>query len=259
MEGVSNVLSREWMVKPSECNASRQLPLTLLVSQMIDLATDHANLIGIGFLNLEDRGLGWVLSRLSVEMVRWPSNGEKYVLSTWIESYNAHFSERCFSVVSADGETLGFGRTIWMIIDLKTHESKGTAGTVLPPEMIPALPCPIPRMSRHRTFTPDRETEYTFKYTDLDFYRHVNTVRYVALLLNRFTLEEFDTHLLSRFDIAFAHEAKYGETALIKSIDEETPTPALLLSVYEKSRRRTFEITVGGNPVLSASIVLSQT
>lgn len=245
------------MVKPSECNAKRQLPLTTLVSQMIELATDHANLLGIGFLDLEPRGLGWVLSRLSVEMSRWPRNGEKYILSTWIESYNAHFSDRCFSIATEEGEILGYGRTVWVIIDLSTHRSVGTAGTVMPAEMIAGLECPIPKMSRHRAFDPTETAEYVFQYTDIDFYRHVNTVKYIALLLNQFTLDELDSHLLSRFDIAFAHEATYGQTAVIKSMNEEVPTPGMAGHSL-RSFKRSFEITVDQQPILSSSIVLSE-
>lgn len=252
-----NVLKRDWMVKPSECNANQELPLTILVSQMIDLATDHANELGIGFLTLEPRGLGWVLSRLSVEMARWPRNGEVYTLSTWIEAYNSHFSERCFSICSSSAEVIGFGRTIWMIIDLESHKSLGTAGTVMPEEMVPALPCPIPKMTRHRSFNPDRTASYQFKYCDLDFYRHVNTVRYISILLNQFTLEDFDTHLLSRFDIAFVHEAKYGETALIKSIDEVVAAPGIL-PMASQSIKRSFEMSVGSQQVLSAAVILSK-
>lgn len=252
-----NILKRELMAKPSECNAAQELPLPLLVSQMIDIATDHANELGIGFLELGPKGLGWVLSRLSVEMARWPVNGETYFLSTWIESYNAHYSERCFSVESVNGEMLGYGRTIWMIIDLATHKSVGTAGTVVPPEMMPAFPCPIPRMSRHKNFTPAKISEYTFQYCDLDYYRHVNTVRYVSLLLNRFTLEEMDASILSRFDIAFAHEAKYAQKAVISSIDENVENPSLQAS-GGTSLRRIFEITVEDNPILSAAITLTK-
>lgn len=253
---MNSKLSREYQAKPSECNAQQEVPLPLLVTQIIDIATDHANQLGIGFLNLTSQGYGWVLSRLTVEMRRWPQNGEKYVLSTWIESYNAHFSERNFSVVAESGETLGYARTIWTIIDLDSHKGMGTAGTVLPPEMIAGSDCPIPKHIRIRHFAPKHSVEYTFTYCDLDFYRHVNTVRYISLLLNQFSLEDFDTHILSRFDIAFAHEARYGETAVIGSIDEEVPTPSLLNSTAV-SLRRNFEISVSSQPILTASITLS--
>lgn len=253
-----NILKRLLMIKPSESNAEQQLPLTLLVAQMIDIATDHANELGIGFINLEPKGLGWVLSRLSVEMKRWPATGENYILSTWIESYNSHFSDRCFSISGEDGEILGYARTVWMIIDLKTHKSVGTAGTVMPSEMIPDFDCPIPKWKKHHPFTPHNSEVYIFKYNDLDYYRHVNTIRYISLLLNQFTLDDFDCNLLSRFDIAFAHEARYGEHAVIDSIDEEVDNPSSIKDGPKSSRRRIFEISVESRPILSASITLTE-
>lgn len=250
------IKSHQLVCKPSESNASRELPLTMLVAQMIDLATDHANDLDIGYHKLSPRGVGWVLSRLSVEMRRWPSTGEQYFLSTWVENWNAHFSERCFSVKTLEGEVLGYGRTVWVIIDLDSHRSVGTAGLILPEALIYGDGCPVPRMARHRPFETDCESEYTFKYTDLDFYRHVNTVKYISLLLNQYTLSEFDSNLLSRFDIAFAHEARYGETALIRSIEEEVKAPDLLPDA-SISKKRTFELTVSGTPILTASIVMT--
>ena len=250
------MLRREYQAKPSECNANREVPLTLLTSQIIDIATDHANIFGIGFMNLEPKGLGWVLSRLSAEMKRWPRNGEKYFLSTWIESYNAHFSERCFRIDDSEGEAIGYARTIWMIIDLKTHKSEGTASTVMPEEMIAGLPCPIPRMAKERVSEPERTREYTFKYCDLDYYRHVNTVRYISILLNQLDLEDYDTHILSRFDIAFNHEAKYGETAIIKTNSAEGKTPGMQPQ-DRKSRKHIFTLTVGDHTVLTAGITMT--
>ena len=247
------------MLKPSESDAKKQLPLTLLVNQMIDLATDHANLLGIGFLNLESKGLGWVLSRIAVEMSEWPKTGEKYILKTWIESWNRHYSERCFSVVTMDGKTIGLGRTIWVIINLDTHSSVGTAGIELPETKIAGLECPISRIQRHKPYRPELETVYTFKYTDLDFYRHVNTIRYLSLLLNQFSLEEMDANLISRLEVSFQHEAKFGQKAIIKSITEdiETSKALFLMQKDNTSKRHTFEISVDSNPILSASIILT--
>lgn len=254
---MDGLYSREWMIKPSECNAEGCLPLTLLISQLIDLATDHANTLGIGFINLEPQGVGWVLSRLAIEMKKWPKNGEKYILSTWIESFNPHYSERCFSVESPDGEIFGYARTTWMVIDLQQHLSVGTAKLSIPENMILGVRCEVPRGKRYKSISPVTTSEYTFKYTDLDFYRHVNTVKYVALLMNQISLDMFDSYLLSRFDIAFAHEAKYGDTVIIKYFDEETKSPGIL-NTENLSLRRSFEIIKGENQILTASIYFTK-
>lgn len=255
---VEKRLYREFMVKPSESNANQELPLTMLAAQLIDIATDHANALGIGFIILEPRGLGWVLSRMSIEMSRWPKTGEHYKISTWVENWNAHFSQRCFSVESPDGEVLGYARTVWAVIALDTHESVGTAGMSLPEGIVTGLEVPISKFYRHKSFEPSATVDYRFKYTDLDFYRHVNTVRYISLLLNQFSLEEFDTHLLSRFDIAFRQEAKYGDTVTIQSISEPAESPSLLKDKNPgPSMSRTFELLLRDKPIINANIIMT--
>lgn len=248
------------MVKPSESNALRQLPLTLLVSQIIDVATDHANLLGIGFLNLEPEGKGWVLSRLAVEMSRWPSTGEHYTLSTWVEDWNPHFSERCFSVVSESGETLGYVRSVWMIIDLNSHRGLGTASLNLDEECIRGKGfCPITRNAKNRPFQPEETRDYTFKFTDLDYYCHVNTVRYISILQNQFSLDFYRTHRLSRFEIAFFHEAKYGETVTIDSHAE-----AVTVNNSESGEDTTWEaekiifrLSTAENQILDSALIFA--
>lgn len=65
---------------------------------------------------------------------------------------------------------------------------------------------------------------YTFKYCDLDSYRHVNTVRYVILLMNRYTLEEHDNTFVKRMELSFLREAKYGmQTILLRADAEGNP------------------------------------
>ena len=118
---------KTYFLIPGEANAQQEMPLTLLASKVIEIATEHANTLNIGYANMDGMNLGWVLSRLTVEMVRWPKVNEHYTIITWIESWNKHFSERNFEVQDKDGNTLGFVRTVWMVINTITHENAGTS------------------------------------------------------------------------------------------------------------------------------------
>ena len=48
------------------------MSVPVLVSKIIDVATAHANALGIGNPSMVEMRAGWILSRVSVEMVRWP-------------------------------------------------------------------------------------------------------------------------------------------------------------------------------------------
>ncbi len=237
-------LTEHYRLTPGASNAEQRLPLPLLVTQMIDIATRHANMLGFGSDIMDPQGLGWVLSRLTVQMKRWPCTDSDYSITTWIESWNRRFSSRCFCVADGEGNILGYMRTVWMVIDVRTHKGVTTDRLNFRESLISERECPIPLQDRHITLeTLEHGTEqgvlsrskYTFRYTDIDFYRHVNTVRYIELLLNQYTLSDFDACRIHRFEIAFMREALYGQEAVIHKLRhvEEMPADDFVLTVEE--------------------------
>lgn len=220
------VLTREFFLSAGETNAEREISLPLLTSKIIDIATEHANHLGIGNPFMPNDHTGWVLSRLTIEMKEYPIVDSTYKLSTWVESWNRHFSERAFCIEDKDGNVLGYARSIWMVLDTVTHANAGLSGLNMRPEMIADKECPIKRQGKHFALVPPQEIEsasgkflnadeeigdHTFLYSDLDAYRHVNTVRYITLLMNQFSLEDHDKYNIGRIEVSFLHEGQYGK------------------------------------------------
>lgn len=206
---MNDILSESYVVWPAECNAEGELSLTFLTSQILALSATHADQLGIGNNMMHESG--WVLSRFTYELERLPQAEERYTLSTWIETWNRHFSERCYRIALDDGTVLGYGRAVWMVISTTTHRNVGLESLNLPAGMTGNYDCPIARQERHSPISiPDREVEYVFSYSDIDYYRHVNTLRYIQLLTNLYPLEYHDANRIRRFEVAFMHESLYG-------------------------------------------------
>lgn len=213
---MENIFSEKFFLSAAEVNAEGEMSIPLLTSRIIDVATAHANSLGIGNPSMQSLGCGWVLSRLAVEMTRYPQVNETYCISTWVEAWNRHFSTRNFAITDAAGNPLGYATSIWMVINYVTHENAGLTHLHLAPDMVNDTKVPIARPGRHVVGQPtETPREYAFKYCDLDFYRHVNTVRYVQLLINSFSLEEMDANMVRRLDLAFIREGRYGETVRV--------------------------------------------
>lgn len=232
---VEKIYREECFVSAGEANPEQELSLPILVAKFIDVATAHANSLEIGNPAMSDMNAGWVLSRLTIEMTEYPKVNESYVMETWVVDFNRHYSEREFSIKSPDGKIYGYGRSIWMVMSTVDHSNVGLSHLNLPDGMISGKMSPIEGQARHlQIVSPDFNGVlpkgaliancptfcYRFKYCDLDGYRHVNTVRYVELLLNRFSLEELDETFVSRLELSFMHEARYGmETQLLRFDD----------------------------------------
>lgn len=210
----SSVFTRKYFLTAGESNAEGRMPLTLVAERVIEIATQHANALGIGYAALITRNIGWVLSRMSIEMYRYPVINQEYTIDTWIESYNRMFSNRNFRISDAQGNIIGYMRTVWVAMDFEKRTMADISSFDRSAFLLGDLECPIERTPRLRI--PEGESveysDYTFQYCDLDFNRHVNTIRYLELILNRWPLEHYDNHIIRRFDILFHHECHFGQT-----------------------------------------------
>ena len=212
----------DYYLAAGECNPQGEMPLTLLMRRIIEVATFHANSWGVGYARLIQDNQVWVLSRVTIEMTRFPRVNENYRLTTWIEDYNRHFSQRNMRLDDAEGNPLGYVRTIWMVIDMNTRASVDISQLGYIRENISDLPCPIEPMSRLRPIEQGHSVEYTFGYMDCDFNRHVNTVRYLSHLMNLFDMDCYDNCFIHRMEISFIKETHYGETCEFV-IDDSDP------------------------------------
>ena len=254
--------SQKFFNSANESNPEGELAVNILVGNIIEIATAHANMLGNGNPAMAQLGAGWVLSRLTIEMTRYPKCNTSYVLKTWVENWNRHFSTRDFSVEDEAGNILGYARSVWMVLDMTTHDNFGLAHLSLPDESVYGEPCPIAPQAKHTEILPYLtsesnanpkalkanvpDAEYTFKYNDIDFYRHVNTVRYITILLNRYSLEEFDRNFVNRLELSFLHEGSFGDTV---SILRHNSSP--LDSAFSLVSHKT------GRPVIFARLTLA--
>lgn len=211
----------DYYLTAAECDAQQEMSLPLLTQRLIDIATAHANALGVGYDYLIKDNNAWVLSRLSVELTRIPSINTAYSLITWVEELNRHFSERIVEIRDGEDKVMGYARLTWVAINISTRRPADLSqmlGKITPSQ----LRCPIERMPRlGKIGDADMVTSYLFQYSDIDFNRHVNSTRYVQVILDRWGLDFFDRNRVSRFDIIFHSEALFGETVEVRSVGDE--------------------------------------
>lgn len=249
---MNQILTQHFFCSAAEANAEQELSLPILTQKIIDIATMHANELGIGNPAMENLNAGWILSRLTIEMTRYPHVNEEYSISTWVEGWNRHFSTRDFRISDREGNAIGYARSVWMILRTTDRTNVGLSHLTLPEELIVGNPVPIQSQAKHLKIYPaghnpeegknylianHESFKYRFKYSDIDFYRHVNTVRYIVLLLNRFSLDDFDKTFPARFELSFLHEAVYGEKVEILRADSEEDPLASSISIVNDQER----------------------
>ena len=68
----------EFYLTAAEVNAQEEMPLSRLVTLIIDTATGHANSLGFGYAHMMETNTSWVLSRLSVCLLYTSDAADEY-------------------------------------------------------------------------------------------------------------------------------------------------------------------------------------
>lgn len=209
---------RTYYLAAGEGTPERTMPVGLLFARCIEVATDHANLLGIGFEHLIKSGQSWVLSRMVVEMTEWPRVDSSYTIETCVGSLTRAFSERNFRILDSEGRVAGYARSTWVVIDLERRTLADISRfDALRQAILNDMPCPIAPCGRHRPVGADAVPAISrrFAYSDIDSNRHVNTVRYVEMLTDCFTPDFHVANPLRRLEVSFMRECTYGEEGTI--------------------------------------------
>lgn len=218
-------LTHEYMLTAAECDARGTISPALMTERIIEVATEHANRLGIGYTDLSQHGIGWVLSRMSLRMQRWPRFNHRFAMHTWIEDVNRLYSTRCMLITGEDGQTIGEARTIWAAINTADRTPADISILGLDSLVIGADDITVPRPGRIPPCTAnDIRDSYTWRYSDIDINRHVNSVRYIETMLDIWPLDHYDTHRIAQLDIIYQHECLYGQTVAVaaRNIDIAT-------------------------------------
>ena len=202
--------SHRYFLAPGECTPEGEMPITLLLTRIIEVATEHADMWNIGY------------STLSADnQTQYPRVNRKYTFHTWVESTNRHFSFRNFEICDQDGTTLGYARTIWAVIDSIAREIVDISKFTFLKDVVSEHQCPIATPSRLLPVTDEHAQTHCFKYCDLDINHHVNSVRYVELLMNQLPLERYEACFVKRFEIAYIRECLYNVPVTL-NVDSST-------------------------------------
>lgn len=238
------VFEREYFLTPAECTPERRMPLTLLINRLIEVATLHADSLGIGYTTLSKHSQTWVLSRVAVEMKLYPGVRDHYTIRTWVSSVSRLFSERDFEICDSRGEVIGHARTVWAALNVDTRTAGDISYLSFVSEYIPGKESPVAKPSRPMVLK-DYEVAgtYRFKYTDIDFNRHVNSSRYIELLLNQWPLGFHDRYRLTRFEIAYLHEACFDDEVEVRLHDSDGEVRAELVNGDRALCRAMFRYT----------------
>jgi acyl-ACP thioesterase len=214
-------------VRSYETDTRGRLQVPILCRFLEEAAVAHAAILGVAVESLIDSGVAWVLSRLHLEVERWPGADEVIEIETWPEAASRLFTERRFDILDSSERRIGSVSTLWLVLDLERRR----------PVRLP--PLVTDRLHEHelgaepRKFgdlaAPDpveRELGFTVRRSDLDLANHVNNTSFVEWAIEAVPDEIWSTGNLAELEIHYLSECHHGQTVLSRSqfVDQKSAT-----------------------------------
>jgi acyl-ACP thioesterase len=203
--GVFHFVTESWLL-----DFRGRMTVPMIGNWLLHAASGHASQRGFGFRDMTERHIAWVLSRLAIEIDRYPAMSEPVTLYTWIDEVGRLFTGRCFELADSAGLPVIRARSVWAAIDLQTRRP-----TPLDVEGLSVYvsdrPCPMERPGK--IVPVENQTEgipCQVKYSDLDINGHINSIKYMEHLLDLFEPDLFREKEIRRFEIAYLSEGRYG-------------------------------------------------
>ena len=217
---MATISSYPFTIQPENVDFTLRASAASIISYMLNVAGTDAHLKGFGVEALQGHSFTWVLSRLAVEISTQPRQYTDIDIDTWVNEFNRLSSTRNFKMRIGD-EVIAAGVSQWCMLNMETRQAVDMTllKDVYERAMV-AEASPIAAPARLRDVEPQILVSRPVVYSDIDFNRHVNTLRYIDLIFDTLPLELIEKNAGMRLDINFIAEALYGEVLTIGASSE---------------------------------------
>lgn len=217
---MATISSYPFTIQPENVDFTLRASAASIISYMLNVAGTDAHRKGFGVEALQGHSFTWVLSRLAVEISTQPRQYTDIEIDTWVNEFNRLSSTRNFKMRIGD-EVIAAGVSQWCMLNMETRQAVDmTLLKDIYERAMVAEASPIAVPARLRDVEPQISVSRPVVYSDIDFNRHVNTLRYIDLIFDTLPLELIEKNAGMRLDINFIAEALYGEVLTIGAYSE---------------------------------------
>ena len=208
-----------------------KLTLPSLLNFLQEAAGQHADKLNFGVHDLNMSNDTWVLSRMRVEIVKWPELGENIMVETWPKGFDRLFAVRDFRVYDSKGEVLVRASSYWLVVDRISKRPKmmtNISKELINPE-ISAIDQKLDKIpvAKNIDFIFSKIT----KSSEIDVNGHVNNVHYSEWIFNTLPVEILKERSLICYEINYMAEVFVDERVEVELGWEQTAENLMLGSV----------------------------
>lgn len=196
-----------------------------MIYYILETAAADADKNHFGVKDLNRDNCTWVVTRVSVEFDQRLDKGEQLNIDTWVSDVRRMMTVRHMVATDSRGERVARATTQWAVIDLESRKAIDVSKYCEVYEVseedsknIIDIPLRVRPIN-----SPAKSSEHTVNYSDLDFNKHMNTMRYIDLMMDMLPMDILYKGRLARMDMNFVLEARYGDklTVNMEQLDDK--------------------------------------
>ncbi len=215
-------------IYPQEVDGAKRLRMTSLCNYILNTAGYAAQENGFGSLEMIERGMTWVLSRLAIEMIELPEQYEDIIIETWVEEYGRIVTSRHFKILDKTRRVLGYASSLWAMMNLTTRRPINLQAMPEYNRFATGVANEIAPAGKIKSVGGEPRKTHTVRYSDVDFNGHANSVKYLEWMLDSIDADKLYTRSIKRLELNYVHEAMLGDDIDIYS-DEASDSYTFLL------------------------------
>ncbi|MBQ7435481.1 MAG: hypothetical protein IJV51_06740 [Oscillospiraceae bacterium] len=206
------IFEQNILIPPSACDYSGRLGYAGAFAVLMDLATEHAERLGIGLAAMKAKNRFWVTVRTKIIFHERPAVSEAVRLITWPEKPGAVRCNRSYEIRRGD-KLLIAGRTEWAVMNTEAN-AIAPAADLFPADLDYAsgssVSEPFVRIPARFDGT-EPFASYTVRSTDIDLGGHMNNAAYPRALFGAFSAKELEAMQARSIDLIFRAPCYEGE------------------------------------------------
>ena len=198
-------LEKEFFIHTSMVGKNDYIRPAAILDLFQDMASLHANEIGVGFDDIVKKNYLWIVSSIEFNQYKQFKSISYVKVKTWPKTKNRLEFIREFSISDLDGNILVTGISTWVLIDLNTRKLTRGDDVIFNGEYSEETNYPNYRRRKIPLLSDKiiKEWDYKILATDLDHNGHMNNAKYADIIYNGLT----DDRFVKSIHISFLHEA----------------------------------------------------
>lgn len=207
-------LEQDYTIRAFDVDIKAKWRPSAILTRMQEIAEDHAILVHAGRKELvAERGMAWMLTRLHLQMKRYPDLTDEIKVVTWPGKPTRLFFVRHTMFFDAQGEELGRATSLWVLFNIKERFlcRTGDIGENYPYDLSHGTALPDPTKIKLPE-NMERAATRTVAYSEVDMNGHLNNAKYADWICELFDLETLKHDSIRDFRINFIAEAYMGQS-----------------------------------------------